>query len=123
MTGMRYIDIGAEKSNVMAVEASGEISTDAMAEFIEKIEAHRAGGEKVRLFVDMIGYKGFEWGVVQEKLANFRTLLTSFDRVAYMVDREWMATGIGLVDALTPISLRAFSSEDRHKAIAWVLEP
>lgn len=123
MTGMHYIDIGAISPNVIAVAVEGEVSADAMVEFIDKIETQRKVGEKLRLFVDMTGYTGFEWGVVPEKLAHLRTLLTSFDRIAYVVDREWMATGIGLVDALTPMSLRAFGSEDRDKAIAWVLEP
>lgn len=122
MAGMQYIDIGADTSNVVAVAATGEISADAMADFIQKIETHSTDGEKLRLFVDMTGYTGFEWGVVPEKLAHLRTLLTSFDRIAYVVDRGWMATGIGLVDALTPMSLRAFSAEDRDEAVAWVLE-
>ena len=123
MTGMQYINIGAGSPNVVAIAAEGEISADAMEAFIDKIEARRADGDKLRLFVDMTGYTGFEWGVVPEKLAHLRTLLTSFDRIAYVVDREWMATGIELVDALTPMSLQAFGSEDRDKAIAWVLEP
>lgn len=122
MAGMQYIDIGADTSNVVAVAAAGEISADAMADFIQKIETRSTDGEKLRLFVDMTGYTGFEWGVVPEKLAHLRTLLTSFDRIAYVVDRGWMATGIGLVDALTPMSLRAFSAEDRDEAVAWVLE-
>ncbi|MCP4380809.1 MAG: STAS/SEC14 domain-containing protein [Hyphomicrobiales bacterium] len=119
--GIEFIDLGSNEPGLVAVKVKGEITGAAMAAFVSRVEALHAAHDKLRLFVDMTEYSGFEWAVVQEKLANFRTLMTSFDRLAYVVDADWMATWIGLVDAVTPMHIRAFKPADRQKAIDWVL--
>lgn len=118
--GIEYLDIGSSKPKVIAIRASGETTGEAMHEFIERIKSAQAEHGKIRLYIDLTGYEGFEWSVVGEKLANFRTLMTSFDRLAYVVDKQWMASWISLVDAVTPMQFRAFKSDESDAAIAWV---
>lgn len=54
-------------------------------------------------------------------MAHIGTLWTSLDRVAYVIDGAW-ATVIGLVDAVTPMHLRAFSTDEDAEARAWILD-
>jgi SpoIIAA-like len=118
--GIEYLDLAPDQPNVIALRASGDLTGQAMHDFIDRIKnAHEEHG-KLRLFVDLTNYDGFEWSVVGEKLANFQTLMTSFDRLAYVVDKQWMASWISLVDAVTPMQFRAFKSEESDDAIAWI---
>jgi stage II sporulation SpoAA-like protein len=118
--GIEYLDLAPDQPNVIAIRASGETTGQAMHEFIERIKSTQAEHGKVRLYVDLAGYEGFEWSVIGEKLSNFRTLMTSFDRLAYVVDKQWMASWISLVDAVTPMQFRAFKSEESEAAITWI---
>ncbi|WP_415715654.1 STAS/SEC14 domain-containing protein [Roseibium sp.] len=118
--GIEYLDLAPGRPDVIAIRASGETTGEAMHEFIERIKAAQAEQGKIRLYVDLTGYEGFEWSVVGEKLANFRTLMTSFDRLAYVVDKQWMASWISLVDAVTPMQFRAFKSDQADAAIEWI---
>ena len=43
------------------------------------------------------------------------------DRVAYVVDKAWMSSAIGLVDAITPMHIRAFGTEESDQAREWLL--
>ena len=118
--GIEYLDLAPGRPDIMAIRASGETTGEAMHEFIERIKSAQSEHGKIRLYVDLTGYEGFEWSVVGEKLANFRTLMTSFDRLAYVVDKQWMASWISLVDAVTPMQFRAFKSDESDAAIEWV---
>jgi stage II sporulation SpoAA-like protein len=118
--GIEYLDLAPDQPNVIAIRATGETTGQAMHEFIERIKSTQAEHGKVHLYVDLAGYEGFEWSVIGEKLANFRTLMTSFDRLAYVVDKQWMASWISLVDAVTPMQFRAFKSEESEAAITWI---
>ena len=69
----------------------------------------------------MAGYDGFEPGVAKEKLSHMGTLWTGIERVAYIVDEGWLSGWIGLVDAVTPMHLRAFTPDQSEVAKAWLL--
>jgi len=120
-TTAKYVDLGTEASNVIGWRVSGTLTAEDMAEFLERLEAVTADGGKARVYIDMTGYEGWELGVAREKLAHMSTLWNSLERVAYVVDKGWMSGAIGLVDALTPMHLRAFGSDEAEEAKAWVL--
>ena len=88
---------------------------------VVRLETIKASGHKARLYLDLSGYDGFELALVKEKLANFSTLWGSIERCAYLIDQSWMQSAIELVDAVTPMHLRAFSSDQDAQARAWVL--
>ena len=120
--GMEYVDLGSDDPNVIGVRLSGKMTTEAMADLIEKLETIRAAGGKARLYADIVDYDGYEFGVVKEKLNHFGTLWDALDRCAYVVDKGWMTSAIGLVDAVTPMHLRAFERGQDAEARAWVIE-
>ena len=120
-TGSEFVDLGTDDLNVIALKVTGKATADTISELVARIEQIQAAGQKARLYLDLTAYDGYDLGVVKEKLAHMTTLWSGIERCAYIVDRGWMATMIGLVDAVTPMHLRAFGSDQDAEARAWVL--
>lgn len=118
---IEYLELGTEDPCVIAVKVTGRMKGEDMAGLIDRIETVVADGRKARLYVDVVDYRGYDLGVVREKLEHMGTLWNGIERCAYVVGRDWMATAIGLVDAVTPMHLRAFPAGDAAEARAWVL--
>lgn len=119
--GIELTDLGSGDSSVIGMRVTGKVTAEGMAEFIERLEQAIANGGKARVFVDMVGYDGSELGVVKEKLNHMGTLWGGIERVAYVVEAGWMSGWIGLVDAVTPMHLRAFDPDEAEEAKAWLL--
>lgn len=117
---VEYIDLGAEDPAIIALAVRGKITGDDMAALIKKIELIREHGHKARLYLDLSDYTGYELPVVREKLMHMGTLWGGIEKCAYVVDKTWMSTMIGLIDAVTPMHLRAFSTDQDAEARAWV---
>ncbi len=119
--GIEFLDLGTDDPNVIGLKATGKVTAEAIAALVERLESVRSAGHKARLYVDLRHYEGSELPVIKEKLAHMSTFWRSIDRCAYVVDSTWMSTAIGLVDAVTPMHLRAFDSEHDAQARSWIL--
>lgn len=119
--GIEYIDLDINDPAVIGLAVHGKISGDDMADLIRKLEDLQAAGLKARLYLNLAEYAGYELPVVKEKLLHMGTLWNGIEKCAYVVDRAWMTTMIGLVDAVTPMHLRAFSIDEDADARAWVI--
>jgi hypothetical protein len=120
--GIEFVDLGTNDPNVIGVKATGKVTADAITRLVERIESVQASGNKARLYLDLANYEGYELPVVKEKLAHMGTFWNSIERCAYVLDKAWMSTAIGLVDAVTPMHLRAFGTDQDAEARAWVLD-
>jgi hypothetical protein len=116
-----FVDLGTDDANVIGLKVVGKANADTITELVERLENIKASGHKTRVYLDLTEYEGFELPLFKEKLAHISTLWSSFERCAYVMDKSWMTTAIGLVDAVTPIHLQAFSSDQDAEARAWVL--
>lgn len=117
-----FVDLGTNDKNVIGLKVAGKATAGTITELVERLENIKASGQKAKVYLDLTEYDGFELSVVKEKLAHFSTLWNSIERCAYVIDGSWMSTVIGLVDAVTPMHLQAFSSEQDAQARKWVLE-
>jgi hypothetical protein len=117
-----FLDLGTSDTNVIGLKVTGKATADTLTELVERLDNIKATGQKARVYLDLSDYDGFELSVVKEKLAHFSTLWGGIERCAYVVDKSWMSTVIGLVDAVTPMHLRAFSSDQDAEARKWVLK-
>ena len=117
--GIEFFDLGDPRA--IGVRINGKLSGDGMARFIEHVEEITDRGDKALIYVDMVNYDGWEFAVAKEKLDNMRTLWEGIDRLAYVLDKDWMTRMIGLVDAITPMNLRAFGPDQEDEARNWVL--
>jgi len=116
-----FLDLGTDTPTVIGWKVTGTITAEDMADFIARLEDVTASGAKARVYIDMTDYEGWELGVAREKFAHMSTFWNNLERVAYVVDKGWMSGAIGLLDALTPMHLRAFGSDEPEEARAWVL--
>lgn len=116
-----FVDLGTDDANVIGLKVVGKANADTITELVERLENIKASGHKARMYLDLSEYEGFELSLVKEKLAHISTLWSSIERCAYVIDKSWMTTAIGLVDAVTPMHLQAFSSDQEAEARAWVL--
>ncbi len=119
--GFKFLDLGTDDPRMIAMRITGKLHAEGMTELVERIETVAATGQKSLLYIDLATFEGSELAVVREKLANMRTLWTGIERLAYVLDVEWMSKVIGLIDAVTPMHLRAFSHDQDEEARAWLL--
>lgn len=116
-----FVDLGTNDANVIGLKLVGKANAGTIIKLVERLEKIKASGQKARVYLDLSEYEGFELSVVKEKLAHISTLWSDIERCAYVIDKSWMTTVIGLVDAVTPMHLQAFSSDQDAEARAWVL--
>ncbi len=116
-----FFAIDPARENVFGIRILGKFSVAAMAELVQRLEPISERGDKARIYVDLVKFRGAELAMVKEKLSNLRTLWHTIEKMAYIVDQSWLATGIALVDAVTPMHIRAFDHEHQHDAREWLL--
>ena len=120
--GTEFVDLDTDDPRVIGIKITGKVTADAITRLVARLETVQASGQKARLYVDLAGYEGYELPMVKEKFAHIGTFWTSIERCAYVVDKVWMSTAIGLVDAVTPMHLRAFGTDQDAEARAWIVE-
>ena len=120
--GAEFVDLGTDDPNVIGLKVTGKATAEAITQLVDRLKGVQASGHKARLYLDLANYEGYELPVVKEKLAHMGTFWSSIERCAYVVDSAWMNTAIGLVDAVTPMHLRAFSTDQDAEARAWILD-
>ncbi len=119
--GFEFIDLGTDDPRVIAMRITGKLHAEVITELVERLEAVSATGQKSLVYIDLMTFEGSELAVVREKLAHIRTLWNGIERLAYVLDWAWMSKMVGLVDAVTPMHLRAFGHEQDEEARAWLL--
>jgi len=120
-SGFEFIDLGTDDPRVIAMSITGKLHAEFITELVERLEAVSATGQKSLVYIDLVMFEGYELAFVREKLAHIRILWSGIERLAYVLDWAWMSKWIGLVDAVTPMHLRAFSHDQDEEARAWLL--
>jgi len=117
-----FVDLGTDDPRVIGLKITGKATADTITRLVDRLESVKESGHKARLYLDLSNYEGSELPVVKEKLAHISAFWNSIERCAYVVDKAWMSTMIGLVDSVTPMHLRAFSTDQDAEARVWILE-
>ena len=120
--GTEFVDLGTDDPRVIGLKVTGKATADTITQLVARLESVKDSGDKALLYLDLANYEGSELPVVKEKLAHMSAFWNSIERCAYVIDKAWMSTMIGLVDAVTPMHLRAFSTDQDAEARAWILE-
>ena len=119
--GMEPMDLGTDDPRVIALRVTGKVTGESMARFIEQLQQIRDSGQKALVYLDLATFEGSEFAVAREKLSNMSTLWSGIERMAYVLDIQWITRMMGLVDAVTPMHIRAFSHDEAEAARNWVL--
>lgn len=120
-SGMQFIESPQPNDRVVAVGVDGEITAEDMKALVDRFQSIVDRGEKVLLFVDMQGYKGWEFGVATEKLKNVGMLWKAFERYAILGDQRWMEIWVKIIDPLTPQEIKHFAPDQADEAWEWLL--
>ncbi len=120
-SGFEFIDLGTDDPRVIAMRINGKLHAEVITELVQRLEVVSAAGQKSLLYIDLESFEGSALSVVREKLHHIRTLWNGIERLAYVVDWAWMSKMIGIVDAVTPMHLRAFGHNQDGEARAWLL--
>jgi hypothetical protein len=118
---MQFVAPPQSNDRVVAAKIEGELTTEDMKALIDRFQPIVDRGEKALLYVDMEAYKGFELGVVLEKLKNMGMLWKAFDRYAIIGDSRWMEIWVKVVDPLTSQQIKHFTPDKRDEAWEWLL--
>lgn len=120
---MHFDDLGSGDPRVIGAVVRGKLTADDMVAFNRRISDVHASGTRALVYLDLVGYEGQElMGVAREKLSHMGDLWTGIERLAYVVDRDWILKLAGLIDVITPMHFRAFPADEAAEARRWVLE-
>ena len=120
-SGMHFIESPQPNERVVAVKIDGEFTSDDMRNLIDRFQSIVDRDEKVLLYVDMQGYKGWEFGAAAEKFKNIGMLWKAFEKYAIVGDTRWMEIWVKIVDPLTPQQIKHFTPDKADDAWAWLL--
>lgn len=116
-----FFSLHTDRPHTFGFRVRGKLTTKAMAAFISRLEEIRNDGGRARCYIDLVRYVGFELGAFREKLQHMKTLWHTLDRVAYVIDPAWMSAAVNLIDAFTPMHIRAFDHSCEDEAMTWLL--
>lgn len=118
---MQFIESGAD---VIAVKITGKLMCDELLVLVERLEWSLDEHEKTHVFVEIEDFSGIEATALSEYLPRAFAMLGKlrrFGRVAVVSDLTWIRWATRIESALLPhISYETFTSDERHRALAWV---
>ena len=116
-----YIAPPVPDERVIAYRLVGSVRTEEMKELMARIAAVVENGHKVRLYQELAGFDGFEFGVLVEKIKASKTLWGGIEKIAVVSGSKAYRFGVGkIADPLTPMDMHAFKPEEREAAFAWL---
>ena len=114
-------------SHVAAFRARGKIEDEDIQRAKTALERAMQEHEQVALLIELDEWEGISAEALRDDLGYWFDQLGSLDRfgrAAVVTDRKWVDMGARLEDKLLPgVEVRAFPTERRDEARAWVAEP
>lgn len=108
---------------IIAMRVSGKLERAEIERMLDRLE-EELQAERVNMFVEVDGYRGFELEGLADPLRRTGGLfrkLQRLDRVAIVTDRPWVRGLARLESALLPkVRYEIFRSDERERALAWV---
>lgn len=119
---LEIIDLGSDDVIGMRIDGRIEIAdmervTTVVAERLEK-------RDKLRIYVELEELKGISLEALWEDMKLGFNNFKHFTHKAVVTDKEWVAKIASFADKIIPgIELKAFSTDERDEALAWIGAP
>lgn len=111
-------------ADVMVIKISGKLMRDELLPLIDRLEQSLAEREQTHIYVEVEDFSGIEPAALPDYLPRAAAMLGKlrrFGRVAVVSDLRWIRWATKVESALLPhISYETFTSDERHRALAWV---
>ncbi|AWV87910.1 STAS/SEC14 domain-containing protein [Bradymonas sediminis] len=109
-----------DAENTVGMRVDGKIETPEFEALIEVLEAKMKSQSDLRLYVELVSFKGFSLDAFFKDLKFALSNFNRFKKKALVTDARWMQRVSGVGDKLTPnIEVKAFSFEEKAAAIEW----
>jgi len=118
---IKFIQSGAD---VIAVKISGKLTSEEMVQLMERVERSIDEREQTHLFIEIEDFAGIDAAALPDHFSRAGPMLGKlrrFGRIAVVSDLAWIRWATKIESALLPhISYETFTSDERHRALAWV---
>lgn len=111
------------KSNVLAFEIDGLITSEEIPDAIKQLEDFFATQDKVRMLNRMKHFGGFDPSILmQSSLISMKlTAMNKLERYAIVGAPSWMRKVVGVINPLfSDVDMQTFSADQEDQAWAWL---
>ena len=123
-TGIRPVEHASGDPRLIAYEIVGKVTEAEMQDILRRVEAVQARGEKALIYQALVEMHGVEFSAMIAKMKGMKTLWKGVARVAVLSDSGVLRSLVGgVMDAITPMEMKAFELAERDAAFAWLLLP
>lgn len=100
----------------------GKFNLDLSKKLHSEIEEKMHGFDKINLYLEDNNLENFTIKAVIDECKFNQAYENRFDRIAMVTDRKWIKMCTDLHDSISNTKKKWFSTEDRMKAMAWIME-
>lgn len=106
--------------DVVTITASGRLSREDYVQALPKLEAMLAEHGRLRFFIRLEDFSGFEPAAVWEDLKFDFRHRNQMGRTAVVGHTRWEELGTRISDPLVPSEVRFFPAEQSEEAWQWI---
>jgi hypothetical protein len=115
------IKIAVVSGNVVKVTAPEKLKADDFREITPQINSIMAQHGKIRLLVDLSGFKGWENMEAFENHTSFiKTHYQKIERIAVVVGHEWQRWLAGAIKVFLHLNMKVFDKNHEDEALRWI---
>lgn len=108
------------ENNVVKVTASGKLTKQEYEEKLPELEALYRDNEKLRFFIKLEDFSGFEIGALWEDLKFYRKHANESGRTAIVGDKTWEEWATRLSSVFFSPEVEFFYKDRENEAWEWV---
>ncbi len=120
--GLQLLDLDDAEAGIIAYSVGGRVTGEQAQEVWDRVDAAAAEGRKLRLYYEMHGFPSGEPSVFLEKMKRVGKIMKTIERMAIIGDQRWLGVYTRIVDPITKMDIRHFTTEQKDAAAAWIRE-
>lgn len=107
---------------VVGVKAVGKLTDADYESFVPQVEAIIGDQGKIKLFMDLTEFEGWEWQAAWDDFAFGIKHWNDIEKMAVVGDARWEELCAKISDKLMPAEVKQFPSSETDAAWTWVRE-
>jgi len=111
---------GPNENDVLTVSISQHLTKDDYQQFLPKLEKLFQQNRKLRFFIELKDFYGFEIGALWEDLKFDLKHKNQYGKAAIVGETKWVEWGTKIAALFFASEMKFFSKEQRDEAWQWV---
>jgi hypothetical protein len=108
--------------NTVGFLVEGSFSQETASKLIATIESKLDFYDTINLYIEDTGIEHFSLKALADEILFKFKHSERFNKVALVTDRKWLQACNNLLDVFGTTNARNFATEDRLKALSWIME-